>query len=113
MGQEPHLNTAAQKALDAAQERGGLVIMGNEGVANEFSSRACDFFDRFVFSAGLPDDFSILIKTVILRACDFFDLFVFSAHVTGRFQPPRNRHPGQLHLQKATEKTGRIPVRKG
>jgi hypothetical protein len=52
MGQEPHLNTAAQKALDAAQERGGLVIMGNEGVANEFSSRACDFFDRFRTSTG-------------------------------------------------------------
>jgi hypothetical protein len=40
--------------------------------------RACDFFDRFVFSARLPDDFSTPSKPVILRACDFFDLSCFS-----------------------------------
>jgi len=28
--------------------------------------RACDFFDRFVFSARLPDDFSTPSKPVIL-----------------------------------------------
>jgi len=31
------------------------------------SSRACDFFDRFVFSAQLPDDFSTPSKPVILE----------------------------------------------
>jgi hypothetical protein len=30
-------------------------------------------FDRFVFSARLPDDFSTPSKPVILRACDFIE----------------------------------------